>query len=41
MEKLSRQILFETLPDTRHRKFLPKKVLARLRGFEGAECGSA
>jgi hypothetical protein len=27
MEKLSRQILFETLPDTRHRKSLPKKVL--------------
>src|SRR5664279_4040475 len=27
MEKLSRQILFGTLPDTRHRKPLPKKVL--------------
>lgn len=27
MEKLSRQILFETLPDTRRRKPLPKKVL--------------
>lgn len=27
MEKLSRQILFETLPDTRRRKRLPKKVL--------------
>lgn len=27
MEKLSRQILFETLPDTRHRKPLPRKVL--------------
>src|SRR3989440_10032254 len=27
MEKLSRQILFETLPDTRRRKSLPKKVL--------------
>jgi len=27
MEKLSRQILFETLPDTRRRKSLPKKTL--------------
>jgi Family of unknown function (DUF6788) len=27
MEKLSRQILFETLPDTHRRKPLPKKVL--------------
>jgi hypothetical protein len=27
MEKLSRQILFGTLPDTRRRKQLPKKVL--------------
>ena len=27
MEKLSRQILFETLPDTNRRKSLPKKVL--------------
>jgi hypothetical protein len=27
MEKLSREILFETLPDTRRRKPLPKKVL--------------
>lgn len=27
MEKLSRRILFKTLPDTRHRKPLPKKVL--------------
>lgn len=27
MEKLSRQILFKTLPDTRRRKSLPKKVL--------------
>jgi hypothetical protein len=27
MEKLSRQILFQTLPDTRRRKSLPKKVL--------------
>jgi len=27
MEKLSRQILFDTLPDTRRRKLLPKKVL--------------
>src|SRR4051794_15406397 len=27
MEKLSRQILFETLPDTGRRKSLPKKVL--------------
>ena len=27
MEKLSRQILFGTLPDTRRRKSLPKKVL--------------
>jgi hypothetical protein len=27
MEKLSRQILFETLPDTNRRKPLPKKVL--------------
>lgn len=27
MEKLSRQILFETLPDTRRRKSLPRKVL--------------
>ena len=27
MERLSRQILFGTLPDTRRRKSLPKKVL--------------
>ena len=27
MERLSRQILFETLPDTHRRKPLPKKVL--------------
>ena len=27
MEKLSRQILFQSLPDTRRRKSLPKKVL--------------
>ena len=27
MEKLSRQILFKTLPDTRRHKSLPKKVL--------------
>ena len=27
MEKLSRQILFKTLPDTRRRKSLPKNVL--------------
>lgn len=27
MEKLSRQILFDTLPDTRRRKSLPKRVL--------------
>jgi hypothetical protein len=27
MEKLSRQILFETLPDTHRRKPLPKKVI--------------
>jgi len=27
MEKLSRQILFETLPDTNRRKSLPKRVL--------------
>jgi len=27
MERLSRRILFETLPDTRRRKSLPKKVL--------------
>ena len=27
MEKLSRQILFESLPDPRRRKSLPKKVL--------------
>jgi hypothetical protein len=27
MEKLSRQILFRTLPDTHRRKSLPKKVL--------------
>jgi len=27
MEKLSRQILFETLPDTHRRKPLPKRVL--------------
>lgn len=27
MERLSRQILFKTLPDTRRRKLLPKKVL--------------
>ena len=27
MEKLSRQILFKTLPDTHHRKPLPKRVL--------------
>ena len=30
MEKLSRQILFETLPDTRRRKPLPKKVLGTI-----------
>lgn len=30
MEKLSRQILFETLPDTRRRKILPKKVLGTI-----------
>jgi hypothetical protein len=30
MEKISRQILFETLPDTRHRKPLPKKVLGTI-----------
>ena len=30
MEKLSRQILFSTLPDTRRRKPLPKKVLGTL-----------
>jgi hypothetical protein len=30
MEKLSRQILFETLPDTRRRKALPKKVLGTI-----------
>jgi hypothetical protein len=27
MEKLSRQILFKTVPDTRRRKSLPKRVL--------------
>ena len=27
MERLSRQILFGTLPDTRHRKSLPKRAL--------------
>ncbi len=27
MERLSQQILFETLPDTHRRKPLPKKVL--------------
>lgn len=27
LEKLSRQILFKTLPDTRRRKSLPKRVL--------------
>jgi len=27
MEKLSRKILFQTLPDTRRRKSLPRKVL--------------
>jgi len=27
MERVSRQILFETLPDTRRRKRLSKKVL--------------
>jgi len=27
MERLSRQVLFETLPDTHRRKSLPKKVL--------------
>lgn len=30
MEKLSRQILFETLPDTRRHKSLPKKVLGTI-----------
>ena len=30
MEKISRQILFETLPDTSRRKRLPKKVLGTL-----------
>lgn len=30
MEKLSRQILFSTLPDTSRRKPLPKKVLGTL-----------
>jgi len=30
MEKLSRQILFGTLPDTRHRKPLPMKVLGTI-----------
>jgi hypothetical protein len=30
MEKISRQILFETLPDTRRRKPLPKKVLGTI-----------
>jgi hypothetical protein len=30
MEKLSRQILFQTLPDTNRRKPLPKKVLGTI-----------
>jgi len=30
MEKLSRQILFETLPDTNRRKQLPKRVLGTI-----------
>ena len=30
MEKLSREILFATLPDTRRRKSLPKRVLGLL-----------
>ena len=30
MERLSRQILFETLPDTRRRKPLPKNVLGTI-----------
>ena len=30
MEKLSRQILFGTLPDTRRRKSLPRKVLGTI-----------
>ena len=30
MEKLSRQILFSALPDTNHRKPLPKRVLGTL-----------
>jgi uncharacterized protein DUF6788 len=30
MEKLSRQILFETLPNTRHRKPLPRRVLGTI-----------
>jgi hypothetical protein len=30
MENLSRQILFETLPDTNRRKSLPKKVLGTI-----------
>jgi hypothetical protein len=30
MEKLSRQILFSVLPDTTHRKPLPKRVLGTL-----------
>lgn len=30
MEKISRQILFETLPDTTRRKPLPKKVLGTI-----------
>ena len=30
MEKLSRQILFQTLPDTHRRKSLPKRVLGTI-----------
>jgi hypothetical protein len=30
MERLSRQILFETLPDTHRRKSLSKKVLGTI-----------
>ena len=30
MEKISRQILFKTLPDTHRRKTLPKKVLGTI-----------
>lgn len=30
MERLSRQILFETLPDTQRRKSLPKRVLGTI-----------